>query len=348
MRINARNRSIAIEGGRVVAEEGRFDVVLDCRDLDIRPGLINAHDHLHRNHYGRLGRPTYPNAYRWADDIQVRYRSRIARRRRLPRRQALLAGAWKNLFAGVTTVVHHDPWERDFDRAFPINVARVACTDSLGRSRDLPAPAEGPLCIHLAEGVDDGAAGEVAQLDARGLLNDRLVAVHGVGLDAEAIARFRKAGAALVWCPTSNHFLFGRTAPADLVAEGVDVLLGSDSRLTGEGDLLDELRAARACGLVDDERLAGAVGTTAASRLGLAEPSLEPGDRADLILLGEPLLEARADDVALTMVGGVPRVARADVARRLGAVGERGARLRVGAVERWANAGDSIDRRIFE
>jgi cytosine/adenosine deaminase-related metal-dependent hydrolase len=204
------------------------------------------------------------------------------------------------------------------------------------------------LCIHLAEGVDDGAAGEVAQLDARGLLNDRLVAVHGVGLDAAAIARFRKAGAALVWCPTSNHFLFGRTAPADLVAEGVDVLLGSDSRLTGEGDLLDELRAARACGLVDDERLAGAVGTTAARRLGLAEPSLEPGGRADLILLGEPLLEARADDVALTMVGGVLRVARADVARRLGAVGERGTRLRIGAVERWANAGDSIDRRIFE
>jgi cytosine/adenosine deaminase-related metal-dependent hydrolase len=348
MLINARNRSIAVEDSRIVAEGGGFDVVIDCPEADVRPGLINAHDHLHRNHYGRLGRPTYANAYRWADDIQLRDRGRIARGCRLPRREALLAGAWKNLFSGVTTVVHHDPWERDFERDFPIRVARVACEDSLGRSDRLDAPRDGPLCVHVAEGVDAGAAGEVEELAGRGLLNEQLVAVHGVGMDRAGMDRFRGAGAALVWCPTSNQFLFGRTASGDLLADGIDVLLGSDSRLTGDGDLLDELRVARASGLVAESRLSDAVGTTAAKRLGLSAPSLEPGNAADVILLRRPVLEARADDVLLTIVGGVVRVASEDIASRLGVAAKGGRRMRVGAVERWTRSDHPHDRRISQ
>ena len=348
MLVNARNRSVAIEGGLIVAEGGRYDVVLDCPDAEVRPGLINAHDHLHRNHYGRLGRPTYANAYRWAEDIQVRYRRAIARRRRMPRRAALLAGAWKNLFAGVTTVVHHDPWEAEFDRRFPVRVVPVASADSLGMSERIEARAGAPLCIHVAEGVDDVAAGEVETLDRRGLLNDRLIAVHGVGIDAAGIERFRRSGAAIVWCPTSNHFLFGRTASPDLLGDGVDVILGSDSRLTADGDLLDEMAAARATELVADDRLADAVGPTAARRLALAEPSLEPGSAADLILLERPLMEARSSDVALTVVGGIPRVARLDLATGLGAVRDQGRIRRIGAVERWTHTESSTDQRDCE
>jgi imidazolonepropionase-like amidohydrolase len=347
MLINARNRSVAIEGGRIVAEEGRYDVVIDCPLAEVRAGLINAHDHLHRNHYGRLGRPPYANAYCWADDIQVRYRRRIARRRRLGRREALLAGAWKNLFAGVTTVVHHDPWEAEFDRAFPIRVARVASADSLGRAEKLEAPNSDPFCVHVAEGVDEAAANELQALDDRGLLNQQLVAVHGVGINDAGIEQFRRSGAALVWCPTSNHFLFGRTAPADLLGDGIDVLLGSDSRLTADGDLLDELQAARATGLIEDQRLDDAVGPTAARRLGLPQPSLEPGNLADLVLLERPLTAARAADVVLTMVGGTPRVAREDLVCRLGVISELGTVMRVGSVTRWTNPdpGDSNFRR---
>jgi cytosine/adenosine deaminase-related metal-dependent hydrolase len=347
MLVNARNRSVGIEGGRIVDAAGRFDIVIDCPDADARPGLINAHDHLHRNHYGRLGAGTYPNAYRWAEDIQVRYRRCIANGWRLPRREALLAGAWKNLFSGVTTVVHHDAWEADFDRVFPIRVARLASADSLGMSGALEAPAAGPFGLHVAEGIDAVAAGEVADLGQRGLLDQRLIAVHGVGIDASGVTQFHRAGSALVWCPTSNNFLFGRTAPAPLL-EGADVLLGSDSRLTGAGDLLDELRAARALQILDDERLADAVGGVCARRLGLPEPSLEPGSSADLILLGRPLAQARSADVALTVVAGVPRVARLDLARQLGVLAGHGTKMRVGGVVRWTNRSvdQLIDRRI--
>jgi len=337
MLINARNRSVAIEGDRIVTEGGRFDLVLDCRDLEVRPGLINAHDHLHRNHYGRLGAGPYPNAYRWAEDIQVRYRRRIAVGRRLGRREALLAGAWKNLFAGVTTLVHHDKWEPDFDRNFPIRVARVASADSLGMAERIEAPAGGPFCLHVAEGTDRTAAAEVEVLDSGGLLNKQLVAVHGVGIDETGAKRFERSGAALVWCPTSNHFLFGRTASLKLLESGIDVLLGSDSRLTGAGDLLDEMRAARAFGILDDKRLSDAVGFTCARRLGLPAPSLEPGSNADLILLGGPLTQARSEDVALTVVAGVPRVARGDIACRLGDLTEQGTTVKLAGVRRWIN-----------
>jgi cytosine/adenosine deaminase-related metal-dependent hydrolase len=335
--INARNGSVAIDGERIVRERGRFDVVVECRDAEVRPGLINAHEHLHRNHYGRLGAGTYPNSYRWAEDIQLRFSREIARGKRVARRAALLAGAWKNLFAGVTTVVHHDAWDADFDHAFPIRVARVPSADSLGMSECVKAPAAGPFCLHVAEGTDEVAGGELDLLDRRGLLNQWLIAVHGVGLAGSAIERFRRSGAALVWCPTSNHFLFGRTASKELLDGCSDILLGSDSLLTGAGDLLDEIRAARESRLLDGERLDDAVGATAARRLGLAEPSLEPGAKADLILLRRRLGESSSNDVALTVVGGVPRVASPDMARQLGPLAERGTSMRIGRTERWTN-----------
>ncbi len=148
--IRARNREVAVEDGRIVAPTGGFDLVLTFPRADVAPGLINAHDHLHRNHYGRLGRPPYPNAYAWAADIQAREAERIAEGRTRRRREALLEGAWKNLFCGVTTVVHHDPWEADFEDGFPTEggpgAQRRFARHGLGPSRAgrirpvLPAP----------------------------------------------------------------------------------------------------------------------------------------------------------------------------------------------------------------
>ena len=337
MLVRARNRTVGIEAGRIVPDEGPFDLVLDCPEADMRPGLINAHDHLHRNHYGRLGGPTYPNAYIWARDIQSRYRRHIARRRAVARRGALLCGAWKNLFAGVTAIVHHDRWEPDFEAGFPVRVLRVANADSLGMAPQAEATGEAPFCIHVAEGIDDVAAAEVDGLAKRGLLGPRLIAVHGVGMRDAGIDRFRASGAAIVWCPTSNAFLFGRTAPDRLLADGVDVLLGSDSLLTGAGNLLDEIGAARARGALDDERLEAAIGNTAAGRFALQPPCLAPGADADIVLLRRPLLAASAEHVDLVIAGGVPRVARPELAGALAGHFRGGRAMTIAGVTRWTN-----------
>jgi cytosine/adenosine deaminase-related metal-dependent hydrolase len=328
--------AIGVAEGRIVAPTGSFDVVLRVPDGSLHPGLINAHDHLHRNHYGRLGAPPYANAYEWGRDIHRTSADAIARARALPRREALLRGAWKNLRAGVTTVVHHDRWEPDFDAAFPIRVARVESAHSLGFAAELPEGTDGrPFAIHLAEGIDASSAAEVGALAKRGLVTRDLLAVHAVGVDDAGIALLRGAGAAIVWCPSSNRFLFGRTAPAELLAPGVDVLLGSDSLLTADGSLLDELRLAQALGAASGDRLLDAVGAVAARRIGVEEPSLAVGARADVVVLRRPLLEATERDVAVVIAGGVLRVLDPEL---VGALGEAAALGRIetsDGVPRW-------------
>ena len=328
IRIEADNLAVGVEGGVIVPPEGRFDVTLRVPGGELRPGLINAHDHLHRNHYGRLGAPPYTDAYAWGRDIHARFADAIAVARAVPRRQALLRGAWKNLFAGVTTVVHHDAWEPDFERDYPLRVARVRVVHSLGFEPEIAGAAAAgagdaalPLCVHLAEGTDAFAAHEVRELDGLGLLDERLIAVHVVGADADGVERLRAAGAAVVWCPTSNLYLLGRTAPPELLAPGMDVLVGSDSLLSADGSLLDELRAARRLGLVDDARLLDAVGPVAARRLRLPEPSLDPGARADLAVFRRPVLQAHEEDVALVMVDGAVRIADPALGPGLDALG---------------------------
>jgi cytosine/adenosine deaminase-related metal-dependent hydrolase len=334
--IAGENAALGVEDGRIVAPDGPFDVTLRVPDGIVLPGLINAHDHLHRNHYGRLGAPPYPNAYEWGRDIHERCAQRIARGRAVPRRDALLRGAWKNLRAGVTTVVHHDPWEPDFADEFPLRVVPIQSAHSLGLASDFPDPTAGrPFAIHLAEGTDSASAAEVHALASRGLVTRDLLAVHAVGVDDAGVAMLRERGAAVVWCPSSNAFLLGRTAPAELLAPGTDVLLGSDSLLTADGSLLRELRAARELGMLSDERLCDAVGPVAARRLGVEEPSLEVGARADVIVLRRPLLDASEEDVAVVVAEGVIRVLDPALVPALGAGHREGRIGAVGGVMRW-------------
>ena len=49
----------------------RGDTVVDVDGAHVLPGLINAHDHLELNHYGRLKfRERYGNAREWIDDMR--------------------------------------------------------------------------------------------------------------------------------------------------------------------------------------------------------------------------------------------------------------------------------------
>jgi cytosine/adenosine deaminase-related metal-dependent hydrolase len=318
---------IGVADGRI-ASDGRYDVQVALGPGELRPGLINAHDHLHRNHFPRLGAPPYPDSYAWGDDLHARWAEEVARGRALDRRDALLFGALKNLIAGATTVVHHDRREQVFDEDFPVRVPRIRVAHSLGTEPELVAAGGSgdramPLCVHLAEGTTAAAAAEVRRLDDVGLIDPDLVAVHCVGVDADGIDRLRRGGAAMTWCPTSNDFLFGRTAPRELLASGIDVLLGSDSLLTGAGTILDELRAARSRGILTDDALVAAVGRTAARRLRLPAPSLALGAPADLVHLRRPLLDATPDDLALVIVGGVPRVGDEGLFEHAGVVVER-------------------------
>jgi cytosine/adenosine deaminase-related metal-dependent hydrolase len=326
--------SIRVRGGAIDslgAAPDRRDLVIDLDNAVVLPGLINAHDHLELNSFGRLKwRERYENVCDWIADFQPRFRAdpALAAATRATLEDRLRVGALKNLLAGVTTVCHHNPVHRSLTRRYPLRVIRkFTFSHSLGIDGDSLAAvhrqtrAEWPWIVHAAEGVDAGAAAEVERLEELGCLTPNTVLVHGVAVSARLAARVIERGASLVWCPTSNDFLFGTTADVRPFDDACRLALGSDSRLSGEGDLLDELRAAHATRQLSPRSLVRAV-TDGAARILRVESGgqLARGAPADLCVIRrlapdpyDAVVMARRADVRLTMIDGHPLVSDADL-----------------------------------
>lgn len=318
-------RTLRIRNGRVdgigVAPDRR-DTVVDLDGSCVFPGLINAHDHLELNSQPRLKwRERYGNASEWIADFQPRFAAdpdlAVTRPETLVDR--LWVGGLKNLLAGVTTVCHHNPMHRTLRQRFPVKVVtRFGFSHSLHIDGDAivkshrRTPAEWPWLIHAGEGIDTDAGGEVGRLQRLGCLTANTVLIHGVGFDPAARASVIDAGAGLVWCPSSNHFLFGVTADVRAFDDADRLALGSDSRLSGAGDLLDELRAAHATRQLSAEGLGRTVLSGAARLLRLADAGrMARGVPADLTIIKaieldpyDTLMAANRTDVRLTMVDG--------------------------------------------
>ena len=300
------------------------DRIVDLQGDRLLPGLINAHDHLQLNDLPRLKyRAQYGNFTEWVDDIQPRLAREplFIAHHALPRARRLLIGGIKNLLSGVTTVAQHDPGDASLAAPdFPLRVlAEQGWSHSLaldGGEAVLAAcertPAHWPWIVHAAEGVDGAAADDFDTLEALGCLRPNSLLVHGVALDAGRRRRLIESGAALVWCPGSNQHLFGCTVAVEGLFGQRRLAIGSDSRISGERDLLDELRVAADCSPLDDAALESLVTERNAQLLRCSDRGvLRPGALADLVALpaGMPLTQARRSDLRLVVVGGQPRYA---------------------------------------
>jgi cytosine/adenosine deaminase-related metal-dependent hydrolase len=315
------------------------DHVIDMNGAWVLPGLVNAHDHLELNHYGpQHGRAPYANVQQWVDDMRTRLQNDpvivSGRARSLCAR--LWAGGFKNLIAGVTTVAHHNPMYRGLQRATPVRVVeRFGWAHSFAMEhqpvgahgepggavidRFRATPVDTPFVLHIAEGVDSSARAELSTLDAGGALASNTVLVHGVAIDQNGWRLAAERGASAVWCPASNLALFGSTMD---VREALSVMpgrvaLGTDSRLSGARDLLDELCvASREARLTPDEQFSLVTSSPAAMLRLPAAGRLDAGVPADLVVLpasaaspGGALINSRRSDVQMVVLDGRPQLA---------------------------------------
>jgi cytosine/adenosine deaminase-related metal-dependent hydrolase len=356
--------SIEVESGRVAriisaaagsAARSAKSETIDLRGYLLLPGLVNAHDHLEFALYPRLARGTYRNYVEWGHDIHKRFAGIIRKQHAVPMEIRLLWGGIRNLLCGVTTVSHHNPLSPQLVLDdYPVRVVeRYGWAHSVALGGDLRSayaatPEGSAFLLHAGEGVDDLARSELSQLDRLGMLDHRTVIVHGLAFEENEVRLMNQRRSALVICPSSNQFLFGRAPDRALIRKIQRVALGSDSPLTATGDLLDEVRfAIDRCGV--SSRSAYDMITSSAAeilRLNDGEGSITESGPADVIAVrdtgvnaGERLRTLEWKDIELVVIGGCVQLASASMLDRMPQSLANGLEtVAIGGIRRWVRA----------
>lgn len=150
-------------------------------------------------------------------------------------------------------------------------------------------------------------AGPVEYLDHLGMFDERTMAVHGVQLSDDSLARLRERGATLVTCPRSNQWVGVGAPPVErFYRSGVAVAVGTDSLASvADLNLFSELKAMRwlapgvpAARLIESATLVGARALGLDAELG----SLTPGKRAEIVAIALP---ERVEDIEELLVSGI-------------------------------------------
>ena len=239
-----------------------------------------------------------------------------------------------------------------------------------------------PICLHLAETKAEldfflKGMGELAlvadelglrargglgktptrYLHELGLLGPDVLLAHAIHLTDEDISLIAEAGSPVAHCPKSNAKLGSGVARVpEMLSSGVEVSLGTDSAASNNKlDMFEEMRAAifiqRATRTdapiltAEDALRMATLGGAGALGLDDSVGSLEPGKRADIIVVGlheglvptyDPISTlaycASGSDVVFTMVDGEilyerGRFYKLDAGRVLSACREIGERL---------------------
>ncbi len=180
----------------------------------------------------------------------------------------------------------------------------------------------GKYAPHLAEGVELSAENELtcAGNAANGLVTKQTSVIHGVGMNANDVAKLETAGSYLIWAPRSNVSLYGDTTPVtELVYASVPVALGTDWLPSGSMNMLRELACARSlnesyfAGVFTDQDLFEMATINGAEAAGFDSQigSLAVGKLADVTVFDgtenqgyAAVVSASSEDVHLVLRGG--------------------------------------------
>jgi hypothetical protein len=241
---------------------------LNFQDSFAYAPFINSHDHLIGNWYPKAGdNNPYPNSDIWVEDMKKSdsYKERcivwpVDGKFNLTNGNAYILttlGVYKNIFAGCNVVQDHIKNQLDeYYESFPINVLkdyRQAHTLTMGNWWGGKTPCEEwresenkmPFILHLGEGVDENAKSGFPTLVEMDLLQKNTLLIHGITLTRKQLREMASVGASVCWCPASNMFLIGKTLDlTTALEENVNVVLGTDSTLSGSNNLLEEIKLA--------------------------------------------------------------------------------------------------------
>jgi cytosine/adenosine deaminase-related metal-dependent hydrolase len=144
--------------------------------------------------------------------------------------------------------------------------------------------------------------------------------IHSVALTDAELMEAAATDAKIVWSPSSNMVLYGRTADIARILElGITVGLGPDWTLSGEDDMLAEMRfalswaASEGVTAVTPEALWRMATIDGAEVVGLSDAigTLEVGKRADVTVFGRvgadpyrAVIESDASDISLVLIDG--------------------------------------------
>ncbi|MBN1770205.1 MAG: amidohydrolase family protein [Deltaproteobacteria bacterium] len=324
----------------------------------ISPGLIDAHNHLAYNFLPEwIPDPPrlFENRYQWAEDPQYEAHIRPYAAHRSTGTHYCPAAKWgelRSLFHGTTTVQgqsfeqscvnwgvrnadHFHGLGHDHMRTTIASVRDITDSEATDYVASFAA-ATNPttrFAVHMTEGYAsdhvleefDSFAGRDPRANRHAgtslLIPPTSLLIHCMTMTPAQIEEARATQASIVWSPSSNWVLYGRTAPIAefLATDGLTVAIAPDWTPSGEDEMLSELRFGwaygRATGIaaLTTERLWRMGTSEAAVAVGLDHRigRLEAGLVGDVAVFGRQgadpygaVLDSRAADVRLVLLGG--------------------------------------------
>ncbi|MBL7747680.1 MAG: amidohydrolase family protein [Chitinophagaceae bacterium] len=279
----------------------------------VMPGFINSHDHLDFNSFPRLGNRIYTNYTDWGNDIHAANGVMISAVKRIPQHLRIKWGLYKNLINGFTTVVNHGKkLEANPSLVNVFQDCYVLHSPAFERNWSLklnhPLRNQKPFVMHIGEGTDSAAGNEIDKVIKANLFKRKIVAVHGVAMSAQQASSF----AGIVWCPASNYFLLGKTAPVKQLKNSIKIVFGTDSTLTGSWDTGNHFAAAIDSDLVSEHELYHMLTDMPAALWGLKDRGMiKEGTRADLLIkeAGSSIYNNHTKEILLVLNNGEIRMA---------------------------------------
>jgi cytosine/adenosine deaminase-related metal-dependent hydrolase len=306
--VNATNPvDIAVAGEKIMAirATGKKDqsdpFQIHFTSATVFPGLINSHDHLDFNCFSILGQRKYSNYSEWGLHIHKIYKEQIDSILKIPQNIRTEWGIYKNLLAGVTTVVNHgsrlkieNPMINVYQE--PQNLHSVKFEKGWKWKLNNPLLKNKDCVIHTGEGSDKQSSAEIDHLLKFNLLKRNLVGVHGVVMNASQAKKFK----GLIWCPESNRVLLNKHARIADLKNHTALLFGTDSTLTGNWNIWHHLRLARSLQLVNDSELFAMITSSPAALWNLNTGELQADKDADMVITKKKTGIPTWDDVFRT------------------------------------------------